>query len=440
MATISGVWLINDIPNNGTFPANEQVNFTSNGETFAYFSRSVTQYGTIYTLRYYYTSTSYVATARVADDGVTSPYWVDEDYRTIDFGSLGQEVSNEFYEWLTLNATLKATAETEFVRIKGMWLFNEDIAPYIPNGADASKGFTPVKVNFISAWVSSFSCIGFDFDYENGYMGYLYRDTTDTLRVKAAYNYTIWYGISSRSVNFGKDEQEIPKEFYTWLTANATQQPTIAEITYNGTTTSLEEGKTATMSCNGKVMASDIVIAFTEAGSVTYNGKITNVEAGKTSTMSCNGKRMESDVVIGAPILPTLTAPIISIDGDTLSIQDEEGLATSFEILVNGEVKSSISAGYTVGVYLEDSAGWTSNVTFEYSKDNGSTWTRVPLTYYETTKITGLEGGFKYRAYCDEGMLYIYENNNFVYSGYQTYTSANKTLTASINISISTGD
>ena len=45
-------------------------------------------------------------------------------------------------------------------------------------------------------------------------------------------------------------------------------------------------------------MASDIVVAFTEAGSVTYNGKSTNVGAGQTATLPCNGKVMLSDVVV----------------------------------------------------------------------------------------------------------------------------------------------
>lgn len=215
-----------------------------------------------------------------------------------------------------------------------------------------------------------------------------------------------WLYDAYKIIDFGNIEQDVSQEFFDYFTENAVYQG-VSKVP------------------NVKVMYGNTEISSTDI---------------QSATLSYKSKLMESDVVIGAPIIPTLTAPTISIDGDTLSIQDDEGLATSFDILVNGEVKSSISAGYTVGVYLEDSAGWTSNVTFEYSTDNGSTWTRVPLTYYETTKITGLEGGFKYRAYCDEGMLYIYENNNFVYSGYQTYTSANKTLTASINISISTGD
>lgn len=40
------------------------------------------------------------------------------------------------------------------------------------------------------------------------------------------------------------------------------------------------------------------------------------------------------------PTLPTLTAPTISLDGDILTIIDESGLAESFDILVDGELKA----------------------------------------------------------------------------------------------------
>lgn len=70
------------------------------------------------------------------------------------------------------------------------------------------------------------------------------------------------------------------------------------EITYNGVTSELDGGKTATLECNGKKMKSDIVITFGSNGSITYNGIQTDVETGKTATLQCAGKKMMGDLVI----------------------------------------------------------------------------------------------------------------------------------------------
>lgn len=72
-------------------------------------------------------------------------------------------------------------------------------------------------------------------------------------------------------------------------------------ITYNGSTiATLEEGQTATLNCNGKKMASDIIISFGTAGTITYNGKKTAVQAGQTATLVCSGKKAVTDIVIVA--------------------------------------------------------------------------------------------------------------------------------------------
>lgn len=215
-----------------------------------------------------------------------------------------------------------------------------------------------------------------------------------------------WLYDAYKIIDFGNIEQDVSQEFFDYFTENAVYQG-VSKVP------------------NVKVMYGNTEISSTDI---------------QSTTLSYKGKLMESDVVIGAHILPTLTAPTISIDGDTLSIQDEEGLATSFDILVDGEVKRSISAGYTVGVYLYTSMGWMSTPTFEYSTDNGNTWTSVSLVYDETVEINGIEGQFKYRVTPDNGVLWVDEGGAIIHSGYGTYTSPNKTLTSNLTINIDTGD
>ena len=41
-----------------------------------------------------------------------------------------------------------------------------------------------------------------------------------------------------------------------------------------------------------------------------------------------------------------LSAPTLSLDGDTLTITDDSKLATSFDIYVNGEKKTTITKGW----------------------------------------------------------------------------------------------
>ena len=80
------------------------------------------------------------------------------------------------------------------------------------------------------------------------------------------------------------------------------ETPTEAiSITYNGETiATLEEGQTATLNCNGKKMATNIVVKFDTAGTITYNGNETSVEAGQTATLVCGGKKAVTNIVIVA--------------------------------------------------------------------------------------------------------------------------------------------
>lgn len=119
------------------------------------------------------------------------------------------------------------------------------------------------------------------------------------------------------------------------------------DISYNGAVIgTLEPGKTATLACAGKKALGNIAVAFDSAGSITYNGSATEVEAGKTATLQCAGKKMMKDVFVTVPT-PAISKPKISIFDDTLTITDESGLATSFDILVNGTAMMEVPAKHS---------------------------------------------------------------------------------------------
>lgn len=226
--------------------------------------------------------------------------------------------------------------------IKGKWLFNE--MPSLPNDG-ISQFITFDLVNAAEETVTAYKIVvGNKFGVVSVAFSY-YEDGSSPTLVYYATNG--WTDQTYRTIDFGTTEQEVSDEFYTWFTTNATQieeTPIATTITYNDSTlTTLEAGQGATLACNGKKAKSNIVISFVSAGTITYNGVDTSVEAGKTATLECSGKKMISDVVVR--MAEALSAPTISLDGDTLSIYDESGLATSFDILVDGEVKGSVSKG-----------------------------------------------------------------------------------------------
>lgn len=103
-----------------------------------------------------------------------------------------------------------------------------------------------------------------------------------------------------------------------WIKANAvkTVATTLTTITYNGTElASLEEGQTATFSCEGTKAKTNVSILFGSKGSITYKGVITEIEAGKTANLLCADKKFGTDVVVaveGATSLITFTIGDIS--------------------------------------------------------------------------------------------------------------------------------
>ena len=112
MAAVKGVWVfkdgINFYASGGDEGLCEQTaNFTSNGTQYTSFRPFLSGDGGDYDYYQY-----------CNDDGYTPVYygvsgWAAEAYKTIDFGSVEQTVSDDFYTWLTTNATQQESGESE---------------------------------------------------------------------------------------------------------------------------------------------------------------------------------------------------------------------------------------------------------------------------------------------------------------------------------------
>lgn len=102
--TVSGVFVFNEVPSiPEDFYLEQEVSFTSFN----------TQYNKLYIVNALMSGGSemsyiYLGTSTLMPDAhdviYTSDVWEAEAYRSIDFGTTSQEVSEEFYTWLTANA------------------------------------------------------------------------------------------------------------------------------------------------------------------------------------------------------------------------------------------------------------------------------------------------------------------------------------------------
>lgn len=132
-----------------------------------------------------------------------------------------------------------------------------------------------------------------------------------------------------------------------------------------------------------------------------------------------------------------LSAPTLSLDGDTLTITDDSKLATSFDILVDGEVKGTATStsfdlsalGLESGTYsisviakadgYKDSAE-SESVSYEVAESIVGTW-------YFNTSIDALASGLDYMCIYSSSAI---TNTSFGSIGisnesYQTYFSYN---------------
>jgi len=213
--TVSGVWVFKETlehPGTQTVP----VSFTSNGQDF----KSIAFSGDYGLLVQYIDLRDLIAPVEleVYDEG-----WTNEAYRTVDFGSTEQEVSDEFYTWLTSNASVK-TSGPEAKTVKGKWVFNETL---VPSPYFTCEGF---NVSFKSNG-TDFKAIWEDGESTSNYIMYM-RVTVEELPsddIEAVYYNEQWASDAYRTVDFGDDAQEVPEGFYTWFTANAVEQTDTGE-------------------------------------------------------------------------------------------------------------------------------------------------------------------------------------------------------------------
>lgn len=109
--TVSGVWVFNDTItlNFSSDYTYQSVSFTSNNESFIDFEIGSFPFENKKTgQRDYVTNGIVYGTSGTSGIKVNENYhWLSSAYKTVDFGSTPQEVSQEFYEWLTKNAKKK---------------------------------------------------------------------------------------------------------------------------------------------------------------------------------------------------------------------------------------------------------------------------------------------------------------------------------------------
>ena len=314
---VKGVWKLNEMIEMGV--VSETVNFSTNGK-----SSDMIEVECTVDMPGVYRATVFYNGIGTVFDSEANPPWTNEYYRTIDFGTEGQSVSYLFYNWLTANAV--QIQQVDLPTVTGVWVFNDTLVQSTFNCVWQDITYTCNGVTYL-AMVD-------DGDSNSNYIGYSYKTESNCQSgadIVWAYTGT-WTAESYKTIDFGTEGQAVGSNFYNWLTANATQveseeETTPTTVTYNGNTlASLESGQTATLHCNGKIMKSDVVIAFGTNGTITYHGSITEVESGKTATMPCSGQVMNDDVVIAVPQNIGGTGNLISFTIDGTEYTAEEGM------------------------------------------------------------------------------------------------------------------
>ena len=164
-----------------------------------------------------------------------------------------------------------------------------------------------------------------------------------------------------RIMDFGEIEQEIDDELYAFIVANATEivPLTMAEklqlIAENeqkvydaGYQLGYKEGKEIALPI--EVSSQAEMTALLESGEVggvyKYTGESGIYENGLLyileENIASNEKRW-GKLQCTEYVESSLTAPTIDISENTLNIHDEQGVATSYDLLVDGEVKATVA-------------------------------------------------------------------------------------------------
>ena len=202
--TLSGVWTFNE-----TLPLFENgdgveydIAFTSNGKSYTCINFYNTP-GTVVDVTMNYLVEKTGSVGLVFDNAYDSG-WFNDDYRLVDFGSIPQFVSEEFYNWLIANAVQE-------VYVSGVWVF-DDSAPENDGKAieqsvnfsfESDEGVVTVNKMVISG---------------HGELSYEPYSTESEIYAHDS-NWCL-----SQTVDFGTTPQKVSLEFYQWLTAHAVNQ------------------------------------------------------------------------------------------------------------------------------------------------------------------------------------------------------------------------
>ena len=234
------------------------------------------------------------------------------------------------------------------------------------------------------------------FDYQvNGQSGFYYG-YNNRPRIKS--NYRDGFEYLEITILGGADATNT--NLIAWLEANATQiideptEPTdspTAVITYNGKTTEVAAGKTATLACNGKKAITAIAVKFTGAGTITYKGYTTELEAGKTATLQCAGKKMTGDVYV---TVEGKEKKLVDLTGATVTIHHQIWSASAGYGLFNVNFDYSTPIidykVYYLGIGYNSELVATENAfTFRNSSNANIVWVTNTGSKDYTIKITG---------------------------------------------------
>lgn len=295
MPTVSGIWKWNDRLKSSS-PAGS-VTTTANAGTLYYTSGNATGNGGVNVSDisvYRGASSGYnVELTYFGNIGGVSPLnvvaysdtgtemggtWTDESYKTINFGDTEQEVNSDFYEWFIQNATKQE--EPAVPKVSGVWKWN-DTLPF-SDDYTGSSGLGDT-VNFTSNSNSYTSIFIHDSQYDPKGQRVLVYDT-----LTIAYSATSgWTNEAYKTIDFGSEEQEVSEDFYTYLTANATQQeePTTQKV--SGTWT-WNDAPNVSTSINQAVNFTSNSSNFNEINTAASRLNYTYTDGGSTETVYRN--------------------------------------------------------------------------------------------------------------------------------------------------------
>ena len=377
-------------------------------------------------------STSVYTSGVLVDNGYPDG-WADEAYKTITIPT-DQEASTEFAEWFSANA-----APVVEHTVSGVWKFKdvltpcdamvsnatslnftftllepteestarayEYIAPYVEqmeNGELSEEELKSVMMKFYRIALENATeieaigtAIGMDGGYSLEY-GYIV-DGEETGRYvygteEGWKTYELGDGI--KTIDFGTEPQTVSTEFYSWLTANASQP--CASITHNGEAiASLFAGQTATLKCAGMKMAGDVVVSVAENIGGVGDANIVPLIVGDVGTYDANSPVIVTETFTGGTPDITIRFPFLG----TLPYFKAKNLVATESII--GLVKQQ-KVNAVVGGDVYDA----SNMEFTFGSNNNyvaASTGGVPTLIWliatddlEFTKEAGFEDGAVY--------------------------------------------